>query len=275
MQAQGIQVLIPNAPYPPTEICQPVSYWQAYLGRIELWSILNLVSRPSPNMPQKLYPGMRVIVQKPGDKKPVKGIFAGFVYLQSGLAKIVIINQMIHQPWMDRMPELDKPQIKQTLWEHNLKSMGGISIMIRGLPMTFYPSVISEEDQKIGGTPKLDKVPVPKANLEDLGIKVDDLQKDLKFPEMDPATEAEAVGNMMVPPEEPVELPPVQREKIIKIGNQTCKLMGDKVYTEQWVDMELEEQARYRVADLIVDGKTIAEPDSYKLQKLDWVEQEQ
>ena len=41
-----------------------------------------------------------------------------------------------------------------------------------------------------------------------------------------------------------------------------------------YVSKDILELDKFKVADVIVDGKTV-EPDSYKIQKLDWVKQEE
>ena len=225
----------------PIELSPPVSYWKAYENRINLWSVLNKTNQ---NKPELLYPGMRIVIALKG--KTYQGIFAGFTDLASKVPHVVILDKMIHQPWMDKEPNLDTAV--KTVWSHQIKLLGGEQVPFIFLPITFYPSDTTPNEP---GLPEASSgTPMPSV-----------LPPLIEIPGIPPVANNAPTA------------PPII-EKFVKIGGQTVKLIGDDVFAEDWVNLVPDEMNKLRICDLVVDGKTV-DAESFKLQKLDWVKQEQ
>jgi len=230
----------------PTEMSPPISYWDAYQKRINLWSVLNKVSHPIPNQPQLLYPGMKVVIAFKG--KSTQGYFAGFTDITTDVPKIVIVDEMRHAPWMDEPPDLESAQ--KTVWSHKIKTLGGQVFPIIHVPITFYASEPVAVQNPLNTAAMIN----PAATL---GPSADKFHTSLP-----PAS----TGLPM-----PEVKPPAVSEKILNIGGKKAKIVNDEVFIEDWVDVD---PKKYRVVDVIHDGAKI-KPKEYKIQKLDWVKQEE
>jgi len=183
----------------------------------------------------------------------IQGIFAGFTQLSSMSPQAVIVQEITHQPWMDEEPSMEV--VVNEMWSNKVNAIGGQLIPVIHVPITFYSDNTQPSTQQPFNNPAAGHVPPMPGEVPDP-----------VFP-----TIPNGVPPLMVPPMQPPVHSIKAVEKIIKIGDKKAKLIGDDVYIEDWVDVEPD---RFRLTDLIVDGH-MAEPDSFKIQKLDWVKQEE
>ena len=255
----------------PTEMSPPISYWRAYETKTPLWSVINRVSVPVPNQPQQLYPGMRVVAAIKG--KTFQGYFGGYTHIMSKKPQAVIVPEMVKQPWMDEVPNLDG--VQRTIWDARVAGMGGQLVPIGHVPMTFYSDaapVQQNVQQPVQPLQPPPSVPQHIANSRHIPVSKEPLAENIN---------ADAALSPMIPNAAPFQspmatslmpsAPPSIAEKIVTINGTKTKIVGDDVFIQDWVDVEAE---MFRVTDVVFDGMNI-EPQSYKVQKLDWVKQEE